>query len=155
MMKKVSMLFLVVLMLSSAVIATDLSFRYLEVWGTGGETTELNPVNNIVSFRSLTKEDLGGRYLYVSAYKNFYGRTYGGVTLNLVDMRSSPWSRYRNRITINADIKAATFEEVDGKKIKEILVERHDFSEERVEKQINRLREVKEKAKQKGLDKWF
>ena len=47
------------------------------------------------------------------------------------------------------------FKEVDEEKIKEILVERHDFSEERVEKQIEKLREVKEKLKQKDLDKWF
>ena len=40
-------------------------------------------------------------------------------------------------------------------KIKEILVERHDFSEERVEKQLDKLRDITEKAKQKGLDKWF
>ena len=43
----------------------------------------------------------------------------------------------------------------DEKKIKEILVERHDFSEERVQKQIDKLNEIKNKGKQKGLDKWF
>ena len=47
------------------------------------------------------------------------------------------------------------FKKVDEEKIKEILVERHDFSEERVEKQLEKLREVKEKAKQKNLGKWF
>jgi len=47
------------------------------------------------------------------------------------------------------------FGKIDGKKIKEILVERHNFSEERVEKQLNRLKEIEEKGKQKGLDKWF
>ena len=52
----------------------------------------------------------------------------------------------------NFDIK---FPKVDEKKIKEILVDRHDFSEERIEKQIERLREIKEKSKQKNLGKWF
>lgn len=47
------------------------------------------------------------------------------------------------------------FPKIDEKKIKEILVERHDFSEERVEKQLEKLRDVSEKNKQKGLDKWF
>jgi flap endonuclease-1 len=47
------------------------------------------------------------------------------------------------------------FKKIDEEKIKEILVERHDFSEQRVEKQLDKLRDVKEKLKQKGLDKWF
>lgn len=47
------------------------------------------------------------------------------------------------------------FPEVDEEKIKEILIERHDFSEERVEKQLEKLREAKEKKKQKGLSDWF
>ena len=47
------------------------------------------------------------------------------------------------------------FKPYDEKKIKEILVERHDLSEERVEKQIDKLKDIKEKSKQKGLDKWF
>jgi flap endonuclease-1 len=50
------------------------------------------------------------------------------------------------------DIK---FPEIDEEKIKEILVEKHDFSLERIEKQISRLNEIKEQAKQKDLDKWF
>ena len=48
-----------------------------------------------------------------------------------------------------------SFKEVDEEKIKEILIEEHDFSEERVEKQLEKLRSVKEKLKQKDLDKWF
>jgi len=47
------------------------------------------------------------------------------------------------------------FKKVDEEKIKEILVERHNFSLERIEKQLERLREFNEKSKQKGLDKWF
>jgi flap endonuclease-1 len=47
------------------------------------------------------------------------------------------------------------FPKVNEKKIKEILVERHDFSVERVEKQLEKLKEIKEKSQQKGLDKWF
>ena len=46
------------------------------------------------------------------------------------------------------------FQKVNEEKIRKILVQEHDFSEERVEKQLERLREIKEKAKQKGLDKW-
>lgn len=47
------------------------------------------------------------------------------------------------------------FGKIDEEKIKEILVERHNFSEERVQKQINRLNEIKEKSKQKNLERWF
>ena len=54
--------------------------------------------------------------------------------------------------TINADFK---FFPVDEKRIKEILVERHDFSDERVEKQLEKLREMKEQKKQKGLSEWI
>ena len=47
------------------------------------------------------------------------------------------------------------FPKVNEEKIKEILVERHDFSSNRVEKQLEKLSEVKEKQKQKNLEKWF
>jgi len=53
---------------------------------------------------------------------------------------------------INTDFD---FEKINEKKIKEILVEKHDFSEERVEKQLGKLRELEEKKKQKGLGEWF
>lgn len=47
------------------------------------------------------------------------------------------------------------FGNIDEKKIKELLVERHNFSEERVEKQLEKLRKIKEKGKQKGLGDWI
>jgi flap endonuclease-1 len=47
------------------------------------------------------------------------------------------------------------FGRIDEDKIKEILVEEHDFSEERVEKQLERLRELEKKSKQKGLGDWI
>ncbi len=52
----------------------------------------------------------------------------------------------------DADIK---FPKIDEAKIKKILVEEHDFSEDRVQKQIEKLRAINEKKKQKALDKWF
>lgn len=51
----------------------------------------------------------------------------------------------------DAEIK---FGKIDEDRIKEILVREHDFSEQRVDKQLERLREIKEKGKQKGLDNW-
>ncbi len=51
----------------------------------------------------------------------------------------------------DADLK---FKDTDEEKIKEILVEEHDFSEQRVNKQLERLRKIKEEQKQKGLNKW-
>ncbi len=55
-----------------------------------------------------------------------------------------------------SDVVDANFEfkKVDEEKIKEILVERHNFSEDRVNKQLDKLKEVKEKQKQKGLGEW-
>ncbi len=47
------------------------------------------------------------------------------------------------------------FPKIDEDKIKEILVKRHNFSEERVEKQLEKLRKMKEEQKQTGLGKWF
>ncbi len=47
------------------------------------------------------------------------------------------------------------FPKIDEEKIKKILVDEHDFSEERVQKQIDKLKKVNESRKQKGLDKWF
>lgn len=51
--------------------------------------------------------------------------------------------------------KEIKFSELDEEKIKRILVEEHDFSEERVNKQLDKLREIKKKQQQKVLDKWF
>lgn len=55
----------------------------------------------------------------------------------------------------NVEDASFKFGKVNEKKIKEILVKKHDFSEERVEKQLERLREITEKNKQKNLKKWF
>jgi len=47
------------------------------------------------------------------------------------------------------------FGKINEKKIRQILVQEHDFSDDRVQKQLERLRDITEKGKQKGLDKWF
>jgi flap endonuclease-1 len=47
------------------------------------------------------------------------------------------------------------FKSVNEERVKEILVKKHNFSLERIEKQLEKLREFNEKSKQKGLDKWF
>ncbi len=47
------------------------------------------------------------------------------------------------------------FGKVDEKKIRQILVNEHDFSDERVQKQLERLREITEERKQKGLKDFF
>jgi flap endonuclease-1 len=55
------------------------------------------------------------------------------------------------------DVSNQDFEfiQFDEDKIKDILVRRHDFSEERVQKQVDRLKEIKQKSQQKNLGKWF
>ena len=47
------------------------------------------------------------------------------------------------------------FPSFDFDKVKEILVEKHGFSEERIEKQLERLTEIKKSKEQKSLNKWF
>ncbi len=53
---------------------------------------------------------------------------------------------------IDADFK---FGQIDENKIKDLLVGEHDFSEERVDKQLEKLRKIKEASKQKGLGNWI
>lgn len=47
------------------------------------------------------------------------------------------------------------FGRINEERIRDILIERHNFSEERINKQIEKLKEIKEKLKQKNLGKWF
>ncbi len=54
--------------------------------------------------------------------------------------------------TVNPDIK---FNKVNEDEIKRILVHDHDFSEERVDKQLEKLHELKEQKKQKALGDWI
>ena len=51
----------------------------------------------------------------------------------------------------NVSKEKISFPRLDEKKIKEILVERHEFSKERVDNQLDKLKELKEKGKQKTL----
>jgi flap endonuclease-1 len=55
------------------------------------------------------------------------------------------------------DVSDSEFEfgNINENRIRDILIERHNFSEERVNKQIDKLKEIKEKSKQKNLGKWF
>ena len=46
------------------------------------------------------------------------------------------------------------FKKLNEEKIKKILVEEHDFSEVRVDNQLEKLREAKEAKKQKTLADW-
>jgi flap endonuclease-1 len=52
---------------------------------------------------------------------------------------------------IDADFE---FGNIDEDKIKDLLVGEHDFSEDRVDKQLEKLRKLKEASKQKGLGDW-
>ena len=53
-------------------------------------------------------------------------------------------------------VKKPKWKDVDADAVSEILVEKHDFSEERVEKTINDLKKItKEHAAQSKLEKWF
>ena len=47
------------------------------------------------------------------------------------------------------------WKDVDEEKIMNLLVDKHDFSEERVKSQIEGLTKTKQKASQKGLGEFF
>ena len=51
----------------------------------------------------------------------------------------------------NVDKMKISFPKIDEARIKEILVERHNFSLDRVEKQLEKLKQGKGKAAQKTL----
>lgn len=76
--------------------------------------------------------------------------------MNLPDEDKFDWKEifelFRKPSVKNHDFD---FVKIDEDKIKEILVERHEFSAERIEKQLEKLRGVREKSKQKNLGKWF
>jgi len=76
--------------------------------------------------------------------------------MNLPEEDQFDWQEifelFHKPAVVDADFE---FRKIDEEKIKDILVNRHDFSEERVNKQIDRLRDIVEKSTQKGLDKWF
>jgi len=59
---------------------------------------------------------------------------------------------FKNFKTKDYEIK---FPEVKFEKIRKLLIKEHDFSEERVEKQIEKLNELKKSLKQKKLENWF
>jgi flap endonuclease-1 len=47
------------------------------------------------------------------------------------------------------------FKDPDYEKIKEILVDKHDFSEERVQSSLDKLENYKKQNQQKGLSDFF
>ena len=47
------------------------------------------------------------------------------------------------------------WDNVDSEKVKEILVERHDFNEERINKNLERVINIKKTKSNESLNKWF
>lgn len=76
--------------------------------------------------------------------------------MNLLEEDRFDWKEvfelFHNHKVVDAEIK---FGKIDEDKILKILVKEHDFSEERVNKQIERLKEIKEEQKQRGLSGWI
>lgn len=55
-------------------------------------------------------------------------------------------------VTTNYKIE---FSDVNETEVKKILCDEHDFSEERVQSALDKLKEARELGKQKGLNEWF
>ncbi len=58
---------------------------------------------------------------------------------------------HKHKVT-NEEIE---FPKINEDKIKQLLVTEHEFSEDRIEKQLEKLREIEKKKMQTGLGKWF
>lgn len=52
-------------------------------------------------------------------------------------------------------IETIEFPKINPEKIKQLLVKEHEFSEERVDKQIEKLEQIESNKKQKGLQEYF
>ncbi len=68
------------------------------------------------------------------------------------------WKEVRDvflKMPIEKSVKLEFNNNIQEEKIKELLVEKHDFSLERVEKTLERLRALNKKKEQKDLGKWF
>jgi len=71
---------------------------------------------------------------------------------------SFDWKEVRDvflKMPIEKDIKLNFNQKVQEDKIKELLVEKHDFNLERVEKTLEKLRKVNKNKEQSNLGKWF
>ena len=62
------------------------------------------------------------------------------------------FSLFKNQKYSNEEI---IFPKINEDKIREILIERHNFSKDRIEKQIEKLKDIEKAKKQKGLSEWF
>lgn len=62
------------------------------------------------------------------------------------------FSLFHKPSVVDSEIK---FPKLNPELIKKILIEEHDFSEERVDKQIERLVDLQKQSNQKDLKKWF
>ena len=47
------------------------------------------------------------------------------------------------------------FPEPNPEKVRQLLIEKHGFSQERIEKQLEKLEDIKKQRNQKTIDKWF
>lgn len=92
---------------------------------------------------------------FVKEYKNNFNGLFKKVKWG--DFYDIEWEEIFNlfkEIPINKDY-SITFSEINQEKIKKILVDDHDFSQERIEKSLQQLLKQTKKKKQKGLGEWF
>ncbi len=86
-----------------------------------------------------------------------YGSLDKLLKLKLVDLGDTPVDKIRE-IFLNPEVTdnyVISWNPPNSEKIKNILVERHDFSLDRVEKGIDRLLRAYSQTKQESLESWF
>ena len=91
----------------------------------------------------------------VKEFKNNWDDLFENVKWN--EQFDFPWTDIFyliKKMSVAKDYKLE-WKEIDKKKILKMLVEEHDFSEERVNKALDNLTESKSKKGQKGLGEWF
>jgi flap endonuclease-1 len=86
-------------------------------------------------------------------------RIFQEVEQRIHSLPEEDWFEWQDIFELFKKHKVENFEinfpKIDEDKIKKILVNEHDFSPDRVDKQLDKIRAVKKKLAQKDLDKWF
>jgi len=91
----------------------------------------------------------------VKEYKNKYDELFEKVKWN--DFFKISWKDVFNiiqKMPVTKDYNIE-FKPIDVEKIKKILVERHDFSEERIDSALSKLKQRVKEKEQKGLGVWM
>ncbi len=137
--------------------------RNLTISGKKGAGIELIDLSETLNFLQLDVESLVRIALLVGTDYNPGGVEGIGPKTAIKIIREKKFDEYKSKIRNYERLKnlflkplvskdyELTWNKPNHEKIKEILVHRHEFSEERIDSALDKLNEVKEKGKQRTL----